>query len=301
MTRQILDPTRYRVAAALSCIDRVQAFKNAMLDAGIAPPNVIIGDGSRHRFHVQGDKGGSLNGWYLLHLDRRAAGSFGCWKRGINERWKLDGDFKPLTQAERKAFAIERQRQEADRQAEESKRHAEAVRKATYIWSRSTPVSNHPYLTKKSVKPHNVRCYRGTLVIPLYDESGVLISLQFIGDDGTKRMMKDGKAQGCYCWIGELEPVGTILICEGWATGASLYQHTGHFTVIAFSAGNLKVVAEFIRKRYPDVEIIICGDNDESGTGQAAARTVALAIGGKYIIPDTVGHDWNDVLAAGSK
>jgi putative DNA primase/helicase len=65
------------------------------------------------------------------------------------------------------------------------------------------------------VKPYAVRCYRSSLVIPLYDENGVLVSLQFIGDDGTKRMMKDGKAQGSCCFIGDigdLQPGGTILI-----------------------------------------------------------------------------------------
>ncbi len=294
MTIQNIEPIKTGVSAALACDNRVQDFKNAMLDAGITPPDNLIGDGKLHRFKIDG----KLNGAYVLHLDGRAAGYFQDFKQGIKQNWKLDGDFKPLTLAERQVFAIECQRQSEERQAEESKRHAEAVGKATYIWSRSTLVSNHPYLTKKGVKSHNVRCYRGSLVIPLYDENGALVSLQFIGDDGTKRMMKGGKAQGCYCWIGEREPGGTILICEGWATGASLYQHTGHFTVIAFSAGNLKAVAEFIRLRQPDHEIIICGDNDERGTGQAAARSAALAIGGKYILPPEIGTDFNDMLAA---
>ena len=38
------------------------------------------------------------------------------------------------------------------------------------------------------------------------------------------------------------------------------------------------------------------GDNDVSGVGQAATRDAALAIGGKYLIPETIGHDWNDVV-----
>jgi putative DNA primase/helicase len=51
-----------------------------------------------------------------------------------------------------------------------------------------------------------------------------------------------------------------------------------------------------IRKLYPASQIIICGDNDESGTGQKAARAAALAVTGKYIIPTIVGQDWNDAL-----
>ena len=38
------------------------------------------------------------------------------------------------------------------------------------------------------------------------------------------------------------------------------------------------------------------GDNDISGVGQKAARDAALSIGGKYLIPDTEGNDWNDVV-----
>jgi len=92
----------------------------------------------------------------------------------------------------------------------------------------------------------------------------------------------------------------TILIAEGFATAASLHEATGHQVFIAFDAGNLVNVAKIIRAKNPDAEIIICGDNDLSGVGQKAARSAALACGGKYIIPDTVGHDWNDSINAGA-
>ena len=112
-------------------------------------------------------------------------------------------------------------------------------------------------------------------------------------------MMKGGKAQGSCCFIGDsidLTPRDTILICEGWATGASLFEATGHFTIVAFSAGNLTAVALSTRKHHQANEIMICGDNDASGVGQIAARAAALAINGKYILPDTVGQDFNDSI-----
>ena len=65
---------------------------------------------------------------------------------------------------------------------------------------------------------------------------------------------------------------------------------------MAFSAGNLKAVATYVRSLHSMNDIIIMGDNDVSGVGQAAARDAALAIGGKYLIPATIGHDWNDVI-----
>ncbi|WP_262965385.1 hypothetical protein [Methylobacter psychrophilus] len=168
----------------------IEPFKNAMLDSIGAEPETIIGDGKLHRFKIDG----KLTGWYSLHLDGKAAAAFGDWKQGIKERWKMAGTFKKLTDAEKQAFAIERQRQNEQRKAEEKTRHVTAIQKAAYVWERSTPVVNHQYLTKKNVQAHNVRCYRGALVVPLYNEIGLLVSIQFIGDDGTKRMMKGGKA-----------------------------------------------------------------------------------------------------------
>lgn len=276
-------------------VDAKSQFMAAMLDNLGYAPESIIGDGSLHRTK---DSNGKTNGAYVLHLDGRAAGYFQDFKQGIKQNWKIEGDFKPLSQAERQAFAIERQRQTLERQAEETKGHNEAAAKAAYIWNQSTPVINHPYLINKAVKAHNARCYRDFLTIPLYEESGALASLQFVSNNGSKRMLKGGKAQGSSCFIGELQPGGTILICEGYSTGASLFELTGHFTIVAFSAGNLKTVAIQTRKRYPDNAIIICGDNDLSGTGQRAARAAALAVNGKYLLPAQVGHDWNDAINA---
>jgi len=140
--------------------DVINQFKRDMLENYITPPEAIIGDGTIHRFKIDG----KLNGAYVLHLDGRAAGYFQDFKQGIKVRWKMAGDFKPLTDAERKAFAIECQRQQAERETAEKTRHREAVKKAAFIWKRSTPVIDHQYLIKKNVNPNGVRCYRGSLV-----------------------------------------------------------------------------------------------------------------------------------------
>jgi len=66
--------------------------------------------------------------------------------------------------------------------------------------------------------------------------------------------------------------------------------------MVAMDAGNLAPVAQAARRLFPDAEIIIAGDNDESGTGQAAAQNAALAVGGKVLIPQQSGVDWNDIL-----
>ena len=276
-----------------------EQFKTAMLEAGITPPDNIIGDGALHRFKIDG----KLNGWYSLHLDGKAAGSFGDWKQGIKERWKLNGNFKPFTDAERKAFAIERQRQEDERQADEVAIHNAAANKAKYIWGRSTAVteqSQHPYLIKKRIQPHGARLSRGALVIPIFNPDNQLVNLQFIDAEGGKRFLSGGKKKGCFSFIGKHADGQPIVICEGWATGASLHEHTRHFVIVGIDAGNLEPVAKAIRILAPAENIIIAGDNDLSGVGQKAARAAALAVGGKYILPAIPGHDFNDSLTMGA-
>jgi DNA primase len=180
-------------------------------------------------------------------------------------------------------------------EAELIQKHAAAAKKAKHIWCQSKPITRpleHAYLEKKHIQPHRVRLYRGLLVIPIYNDLGQLVNLQFINSQGDKRFLTGGRKQGCFNSIGALTK--RILLCEGYATGASLYEESKQRVIVAFDAGNLLPVAKNIRKLSPDTEIIICGDNDN--VGQAKAREAALAIGGKVLFPEIAGMDWNDVL-----
>jgi putative DNA primase/helicase len=273
----------------------IDEFRNAMLDSiGYAPEN-ITGDGKLHRFK---DNNGKLNGAYVFHLDNRAAGYFECFKRGIKQTWKMASNFTPLSDYQRQVFKAQSQKEAEQRKIEETFKHKEAAQKACSIWSKATLApANHPYLINKRIGIHGARLGRdNTIVIPLYNANNEIVSLQFISEAGGKSFLSGGKKKGCFYPIGEES--NTILICEGFATGASLYEESGHFTVVAFDAGNLKDVAIAVRTLSPDSEIIICGDNDLSGVGQAKAIDAALTIGGKYLIPEIVGQDWNDVLSA---
>jgi len=273
----------------------IASFSDAMREAGITPPDDIVGDGALHRFKIDG----KLSGRYTLHLDGLPSGFYQDFRQGIKENWTFRGHFKPPTNAERRTFAIERQRQEAERKAAAEMRHNEASEKARFIWRNASPIAEqaqHPYLIKKSIKPNALRCYNGALVVPIYDENRTLVNLQFVQPDGTKRFLAGGKKKGCFSVIGKPQQNQPLLICEGWATGASLHEHAGLFVVVALDAGNLEPVALVVSRMFPAVEIVIAGDNDLSGTGQKAARVAAVAVGGKYIVPATPGHDWNDSL-----
>jgi len=282
--------------------DIEQQFREAAHSSGIHLTGPIIADGVLHRCHLDGHKAGTKNGAYILHLNGHPAGWALDFTTGASMTWSADGKRARLSDADRAAIAAERQKREQERQ----QAHRTAADKARFIWSRSKPIhqsEEHPYLVNKRIQPHGARLssYKGrsSLVIPVFGESG-LTSLQFIEADGGKRFLPGGEIKGCFFGIGmasvtQTEP-GRILICEGFATGASLHEWFRQPVIVAFYKDNLKPVAIRIKALYPHHELIVCGDNDESGTGQKAARAAALAVGGKYLLPPIVGTDFNDAI-----
>jgi len=282
--------------------DTINQFRAAMREAGAVPPDVIEADGQLHRFHVEGDKAGSRNGWYALHLDGRAAGVFGSWKSGLRSTWAADG--KRMSEAEREAFAklIEaaKIKAQAERRAEHEARAIEA-RAEWDAWAPADPA--HPYLTRKGVGPHNLRQRGGLLIVPLFDAFGLLWNVQRIAADGGKRF-KPGRAGGLFSPIGDITNPETILICEGWATGATLHEETGHPVLCAMNAGNLLAVATAARSAWAGAELVICADNDRQTAGNPGvtyATAAAKATGAKLIVPEfpegVAGSDFNDMAA----
>ena len=280
----------------LSIHETTEQFKTAMFDAGIQAPDNIIADGSLHRFKIDG----KLNGAYVLHLDGTPAGYFQDFKQGIKQNWKAHTSKRQFSDAERQAFKVLIAKAAHDKRLAEANRHTQASIKARFIWRNAEPASHtHPYLLTKQIEPHGCRMDKQALVVPIYSAVDQLVNVQFIYEDGTKRFLTGGRKKSCFNWLGRSQLPSQILICEGFATGASLHQETGLPIVVAFDAGNLSPVAIEVRKRCANSEIIICGDNDLSGVGQKAAEAAAMACHGKYIIPDRPDYDWNDLAVAG--
>jgi putative DNA primase/helicase len=188
-------------------------------------------------------------------------------------------------------------------------RTKEAAVRAARIWAAAGPApGDHPYVVRKQVAPLGLRCdARGHLVVPLQDADGRLHSLETIAPDGAKRFLAGGTKRGHFCVIGMEpapmpDPSGPILICEGWATGASLAMATGNAVIAAMDAGNLLPVAEALRTRFPDADLILVADNDakpdrDTNPGVEAARKAALAVDARIAIPVPQG-DANDLFNA---
>lgn len=274
------------------------SLRDAMLEYGLQPP-AHIEPGKFHRCPGNGKKSGNKAGWCRMFPDGKGA-VFGDFSIGLSTTW-MSAQAKAMDKAE-----WLKQVKEAERKARQARYNDQrkASEKATYLWNQARPASaDHPYLATKGIQPHGTRIDRyGNLLVPVLDGKGIT-SLQFIGPDGSKRFLSGGKIKGCYSRIGD-EATDTIIICEGFATGATLHEVTGHLTLVAFNAGNLLEVAKLARKRY-EGEIIICGDNDHGtagNPGRKAAQEAAQAINGRWVIPDFTGlnagptdTDFNDL------
>ncbi len=264
------------------------ALTSAMKAAGIHPAGAppLVADGRLRRFALDGDKPRTLNGWITLHDngDGSHGAAFGNWKTGIKSTWFSGSPRQELTPAERREYAKRMAEARAKQEAEQRQRQEAAAKKARYLWERSTPAEpGNPYLVKKQIKPHGLHQLNESLLVPVSTITRELVGLQFITGDGEKRFLSGTAISGNFYLIGD-SITDLVLIAEGVATAATLYEATGHPVTVAFSAGNLRPVAEAIRNHHPQTTIIICADADP--VGMAAAQDAAESVAGHWIAPD---------------
>jgi putative DNA primase/helicase len=254
-----------------------EQFQDAILSAGLVPPDVIE-PGRFHRFPGLGKSAGNSAGWCKL-FDCGTAGIFGDYSAGFSENWHAVRD-EPLTKSERESRSeqAKKARDEADRKREAT--HAEAAKKAAKEWTQATPEEGgHSYLLAKCVKPHGIRTDGTDLLIPLRDGDGAIHSLQRITPDGSKRYLSGGAIKGRWFLIGE--PADHIVIAEGFATCATIHEATGHAVIVAFDCGNLEPVARAIRTMYPALTMVIAADDDASTEGNPG-MTKATAVADRW-------------------
>ena len=261
-------------------------FQEAMADAGLVCSELPIADSQIHRFHADGDRNDSKNGWYVFHDDGIPAGAFGNWKNGDSQTW-CARNLSTLSDDERQEHRQRMERAKRDREEAQCEDRARARHRAGEIWKRAKPAgAGHPYLKRKHIATHGVREDNDDLIVLLRDTDGTTHTLQRIRSNGEKRFLTDGAVSGHYYAIGK--PRGMLYVVEGFATGASIHEATSQAVAVAFDCGNLKPVAKALRAKYPNLALIIAGDNDqwsEGNPGKTMAREAAIAVGGKAIVP----------------
>lgn len=281
----------------------LEGFRSEISKAGLNLPNELIADGRIHRFSSNG-KPSDNAGWYVLFTDGIAAGAFGCWREDVKINW-CSVDKATLTQSEMHEFNKKMAEAKKLREHEEEINRTKARSKASKIWEQSVkPPTDHPYLISKRVQSHGLKLSRGKLIVPLYDQNQVIQSLQFIGPDGEKRFLRGGLTKGCYFPIeGALDKI--LYIAEGFATAATVHEVTGSAVAVAFYANNLEPIAKALREKFPNLEIVICADDDHQTKGNPGIRKAieaATATRSKVVIPEFDGNrsdsdtDFNDLF-----
>lgn len=282
-------------------MDCITAFRDALQSVFGPLEWLPEADGTIHRFHVPGDKPGTLNGWYVLFADGIASGSFGSWKTGGCHTWSSR---EPANQREADHLRQQMEQARRQREADQRQRQRAAAEYARKLWRdarRADP--GHPYLAAKGCRPYNLRQLADALLVPL-TLNGELVNVQRIHPDGGKRFLSGGRVKGCCSPLGLIQAGQPLYLCEGWATGATLHQSTGHPVACAMNAGNLLAVGQQLQRTYPDALLIVAGDDDrqtKGNPGKSAAITAAATLGCGLILPPWSGDepltltDFNDL------
>lgn len=222
-----------------------------------------------------------------------------------------------VTDEQRAQWQLQQVEREAADKAAKRQARIDAASKAQSIWSNANPADNdHPYLLRKAISALTLRQdTHDNLIIPLHYYSAdskqlTLVNVQMISPDNDKKFLKGGLVTGAYHRIGTdaMMSAGIILLCEGYATGASIFDAMGYSlpVIVGFNAKNLIPVAKSLRAQYSTHRIIICADDDtatavklrdkaiadgkeplplvEYNAGIRDAKSAALAIGGELVV-----------------
>jgi putative DNA primase/helicase len=299
------------------------------------------------------NEAGQKRGWYHLHSmsiaggDELIVGSYGIWRGDDPGTMKValtKEDLPRITPEQAQAIKARAVATRKEAEAELLRRQNLAATRAAGWWRECVDHGTNEYLNRKGLPAGNLYGARlspsQNLVIPVQDVTGKTWGLQVIYHDAKVRQRKGrdkdfcppGMAKTGHMYIiGSLWPGCVALLCEGFATGATLHQATGLPVIVSFDAGNLMPVAVAVAKRYRGIRILVCADDDylqicreckawttihepectacgqphgKRNAGQESAQATALAIGGAVAIPVFPGlrlkthkgpTDWNDL------
>ena len=155
---------------------------------------------------------------------------------------------------------------------------------------------NHPYIVKKGLSSAHGAMLdetKSAIVIPFFDINGEVSGFERIFPNGDKRIAKGSKKKGSYTYI---KGDQINLACEGFATGCSIFEATGHSVIICIDAGNLVhgILTASTALGINPSEVTIIADNDKSRTGEIKAEEALIQLGCSYIIIPEQGLDAND-------
>ncbi len=222
-------------------------------------------------------------------------GMYSDFREGINYYWPSE------IQIEHKRELVKKMKQDVD---------VDLVSLAfTGEYNLCNEVQEHEYLKNKHINVNNlkglVKSKNDFFVIPVYNLDRQIVGVQTIKEDGAKKFAHDSVCKGSFFEFPN-ENKNKIVICEGFATGYSLWISLNCTVIIAFSCGNIKPVAIGVQSKYPESKIIIAADNDKPDKqGKKAGIEHALKVK-EFVkceikLPEIEGEDFNDIYRRDGK
>ena len=276
-------------------------------DYGLEPEQPLT-FGKLTRCKTAQDKGKEKNGWYVVHEHHTEKnetlifGSFGDWRSGETQKIKVKaGRMSPEEREVMRARQEDAKRRAAEIAANAARR---AASRAAGLFKRMPEKGRSDYLDRKHIVGFGVRYAprSGAFLVPMCNVRDQIVGLQVIfpakqedtGRDKTYWPYGMSKEGAFHLIGGHPEPGEPVLVCEGYATGASLHMATSMAVAVAFDAGNLMVVSKAMRERFPGCPIILCRDDDwktkrPNGSpwnpGEEKACNAATVVGGQVVAP----------------
>lgn len=200
------------------------------------------------------------------------------------------GDIPQMTPALRKKIAADKKRREEKQAMQQAQARLEAQRR----YDKAEPIGDFipEYLFRKGLTEHPpfLRREGDNLLLPLFDDEGEVLSVQSIRPDSAKRFHAGARVLGGRLILGV--DFGRVIICEGYATGASIWEATAECVWVAFSKANIHVLARECHEA--GIQFAIAADTNAVAEMQDLARET----GHPLVVSPDCGSDFNDQHAA---
>ena len=255
------------------------------------------------------DKANERSGFYAYNqLDNNFVCIYGNWR--TSQEWKFTS-YNPNEMSAEQKRLMQTKLEESQKRREEAKtkKQEEVSIYAKEKFASANEVTDHNYLNDKKVKSYGLKTINGNLLIPVHSitksDNGILVndikSLQYIFPDGSKKFVGGGEIKGNVFLIGceatELPYLDTLILCEGYATGSSIFEATGLPVAVVFSA-NFCLTASVRLRKVTGAKFVIALDNDTSGIGEKNANEVVNAVSNCVSRLPSITGDFNDLHLA---
>jgi hypothetical protein len=159
------------------------------------------------------------------------------------------------------------------------------------------------YCKQKGVQRYGLKVNeRGEDVVPMLSDGGIgeVVGYQSLGIGAEKKNAPGSAKKGSAYIIGRdgLTEGARVIVCEGYATAATVYEATGIPAACAFGVGNVLSVLETLRGRGYEA---VCGCDDDGKGREAEEKARRLGFRGVRPSFDSTPSrekdrdDWNDL------